>query len=95
MATIAEYVAVSPWRRIIGPPRRWSIYTDKGWHQIRTFPRFGIYLDGVLVRDCVSYNCWRGKAEVYDRDGQGDLIVRDDELVTKWLTGKVTVRWRA
>ena len=82
-------------RRIIGPPRLWSIYNDKGWHQIQTLPRFDIYLNDVPVRDCVSYDCWHGTAEVYERDDKGDLVVRDDELMMKWLTGRVTVRWKA
>ena len=82
-------------RRIIGPPRTWSIYVEKGWRQIQTIPRFDVCLDGDPLRDCVSYDCWRGTAEVYERDDKGDLVVYDDEIMTKWLTGKVTVRWKA
>lgn len=84
----------SLWRRIIGPPRRWSIYTDKGWGQAKALPRFEVYLNGEPVRDCVSYDCGGGTVEVYERDDKGALVVRDDELMTKWLIGKVTVRWK-
>jgi hypothetical protein len=81
-------------RRIIGPPRIWSIYTDVGCEQIRNLPVWEVYFNGEAIPDCVSYDCLVGTVEVHERDEQGRHVVRDDEVMTKWLVGKVTVRWK-
>ena len=85
---------VSLLRRIIGPPRCWSIYTAVGRQQIQTMPRIEVCFNGEPVRDCVSYDCSRGTVEVHERDEHDQFVVRDDEVMTKWLTGRVRVRWQ-
>ena len=82
-------------RQIIGPPQKWDIRTATSRENQRVAPNVDIRFNSDPLEDCVAYDCMRGWAEVYCRDGRGLVISPDrTHILTKIVSGEVSVTWK-
>ena len=52
-----------------------------------------VYLDGVKVDSCISFDTDKGTVERYRKDNDGNPVIIGDEFDTEVLNGVVTYEW--
>lgn len=56
--------------------------------------RWLLHLDGKPLNDCIEFDTRVGCATVYRRDENNNLmVVDDDHLTTRLVTGLITAKW--
>lgn len=77
------------------PPRRWSV-DDPGWLPSEACC-ISVFLNGMLVRNVIAYDCEAGTVTMYmlNNAGRFVLVPEGDMCEEYTATGEVVARWNS
>jgi len=65
---------------------------DVGYDPVES-PMAEVYLDGVLMKYCITADEERGQVKVYVLDAAGEMVINPvtNDIRTEWRTGQVKI----